>query len=151
MNQRKRVGRPYKFTPEEFKQAWDEYFGWCDNNPWIKHDVIRSGEKAGRPLQIQAQRPYTEVGFCSFHGLGEKYLTELGHTLEGKEDEESKELSNILSRAKAKCYAQKLEGAMVGVFNANIIARHLKLSDRVENAVMVEQPLFSDDADEGDD
>jgi len=41
-------------------------------------------------------------------------------------------------------YTQKFEGASVGVFNANIIARDLGLKDSTETNLKVEQPLFAD-------
>lgn len=126
----KRVGRPYKFTPAQFEKAWKDYFDHCDNNPWYKNEAIKSGEFAGQLVKIPTARPYSEIGFCAFHDLGEKYLCQLSETLEGKESKEEKELSYILTRARAKCYNQKFEGASVGAFNANIIARVLGLSDK---------------------
>lgn len=145
MKMEKKRGRPYKFTPEQFEEAWKNYFAYCDDNPWFKNEVIKGGPIAGTIVKVPTQRPYTEIGFCVHNNLGEKYLIELGHTLEDKEDEESIKLSNILTRMKAKCKAQKFEGAVVGVFNANIIARDLGLTDKSETNVIQEQPLFGDD------
>lgn len=127
------MAAPYKFTPEEFEKAWEDYFNYCDENPWYKNEAIKSGDFAGQLVKIPTSRPYTEVGFCAFHNLGLKYLYQLEKTLEkdNKTEDEIK-LSNILTRAKAKCYAQKFEGAAVGVFNANIIARDLGLADKKE-------------------
>lgn len=124
------AGRPFKFTPEEFQAAWDEYFQWCDDNPWIKNEAVKSGDSVGMIIQVPTARPYSEIGFCAYHGLGEKYITELDHTLEGRSSDTEKELSNILTRARAKCRAQKFEGATVGAFNANIIARDLGMVDK---------------------
>lgn len=126
----RKPGRPYKYTPKEFDLAWQQYFQWCDENPWYKNEAIKSGENAGQIIAVPTARPYSEVGFCAFHNLGEKYITELSHTLEGKKDPISKELSNILTQARAKCRAQKFEGAAVGAFNANIIARDLGMVDK---------------------
>ena len=126
------MGRPYKFTPEEFEQAWEDYFSFCDNNPWYKNEAIKSGPNAGEIIAIPVSRPYTEAGFCAFHGLGHKYLPQLEQTLSSKENptEEEKALSNVLTRARARCYAQKFEGAAVGAFNPVIIARDLGLRDK---------------------
>lgn len=128
-----KVGRPYKFTPEQFEIAWQQYFQWVDDNPWMRSEAVKSGDAVGMIIKVPIGRPYTEIGFCVFHDLGEKYLTELGKTLEGKESKEEIELSNILTRARAKCYSQKFEGATVGVFNANIIARELGLMEKSEH------------------
>lgn len=129
---KKKRGAPFKYTPEEFELAWQQYFEWSDSNPWYKNEAVKSGDRAGQIIAVPTVRPYTELGFCVFHDLGEKYLTELGHTLQGREDKKCKELSNILARARAKCYNQKFEGAAVGAFNANIIARVLGLTDKQE-------------------
>jgi hypothetical protein len=45
-------------------------------------------------------------------------------------------------------FAQKFEGAAVGAFNSNIIARDLGLIDRTELKVTEEQPLFGDGEDD---
>lgn len=120
------MGRPYKFTPEEFESAWEEYFQWCDENPWYKTEQ----SKAGGLIKIPIPRPYSEIGFCAYHGLGEHYINQLGKRLEDAETNEEKDLSYILTRARAKCRAQKFEGATVGAFNANIIARDLGMVDK---------------------
>lgn len=127
------MARPYKFTPEQFDLAWQQYFQWCDDNPWYKNEAIKSGDLAGTIVSVPTARPYSEIGFCSFHGLGERYLYELGETLKDKTDKVSGQLSTILTQAKAKCRAQKFEGAAVGAFNANIIARDLGMVDKKES------------------
>ncbi|WP_285011270.1 terminase small subunit [Pedobacter faecalis] len=136
MAKKKPVGRPFKFSPTEFDLAWQQYFQYVDDNPWMKNEVMKSGELAGQIIQVPTARPYSEVGFCAFHNLGEKYITELSHTLlkhvkdkESKLHDEATELSNILTQARARCRAQKFEGAAVGAFNANIIARDLGMAD----------------------
>lgn len=120
------AGRPFKFTPDEFDAAWQEYFEWCDNNPWYKCEQ----SKGGGIVNIPIPRPYTEAGFCSYHNLGVNYLSQLFDSVKDGEDDESKAFSWVLSRARAKCNAQKLEGAAVGIFNANIIARELGMVDK---------------------
>ena len=124
------AGRPFKFTSDEFEAAWEEYFRWCDDNPWMKNEAVKSGDSAGMIIQVPTARPYSEIGFCAYHGLGEHYINQLGKTLENAETEEEKQLSYILTRARAKCRAQKFEGATVGAFNANIIARDLGMVDK---------------------
>lgn len=124
------AGRPRSFTPEEFEQAWEDYFSWCDANPWKKNEMIKSGDLAGRLVEVPIPRPYSEIGFCAYHGLGEHYINQLAGSLEGRKDAKSKQYSYILTRARAKCRSQKFEGAAVGAFNANIIARDLGMVDK---------------------
>jgi hypothetical protein len=124
------AGRPFKYTPDQFDIAWQQYFQWCDDNPWYKNEAIKSGDFAGTIVKVPTARPYTEIGFCAFHNHGEHFLNQLSKYLDGKEDKSSKQLAYILTQARAKCRAQKFEGAAVGAFNANIIARDLGLVDK---------------------
>lgn len=136
MAKKKPVGAPFKFSPKEFDLAWQQYFQYCDDNPWYKQEAVKSGILAGTLVSIPTVRPYSEIGFCAFHNLGEHYVNQLNHTLnkhvkdkKSKLNEEATELSYILTQARAKCRAQKFEGACVGAFNANIIARDLGMAD----------------------
>lgn len=128
------AGRPlgtFKFTPESLELAWQQYFAWCDDNPWYKYEQ----SKAGGLVKIPVSRPYTEAGFCAFHDLGINYIKQLWEAVKDRDDEESKKYSSVITRARAKCYAQKFEGAAVGAFNGNIIARDLGLADKTESEV----------------
>lgn len=134
------AGRPFKFTPEEFQQAWEDYFKWCDANPWIKNDVIKGGEFAGQIVPIPIARPYSDWGFCAFHDLGDKYLSELAETLQKHDKDENSsnkeqalKLSHILTRARAKCKAQKFEGAVVGIFKEGIVSKDLGMVEKTHN------------------
>lgn len=126
-------GRPRSFTPETLELAWQQYFAWCDDNPWYKHEAPKGG--FGKLIKIPVSRPYTEAGFCAFHDLGINYIRQLWDSVKDKKDEESTKYSLVLTRARAKCYAQKFEGAAVGAFNANLISRDLELVDRTESDI----------------
>lgn len=130
----------FKFTPETLELAWQQYFEWCDSNPWIKYEQ----SKGGSLVKIPTSRPYTEAGFCAFHGLGINYLRDLWSAIKDRDDDESKLYSLVITRARAKCYAQKFEGAAVGAFNANIIARDLGLAEKTESEVTQEIQLKPD-------
>lgn len=149
MEEKNPVGRPFKFTHKEFDLAWQQYFQYVDDNPWIKNEAVKSGDLAGTIIKVPTARPYSEVGFCAFHNLGEKYISELADTLskhlkdkESKNLVEATELSNVLTQARARCRAQKFEGAAVGAFNANIIARDLGMVDnkKIEHEGIPEGP-----------
>lgn len=129
------AGRPKLFTPQTLELAWQQYFAWCDDNPWMRNEAIKSGENAGQLVKVPISRPYTESGFCAFHDLGINYIKQLWDAVKEGENEENIAFSSVITRARAKCYAQKFEGAAVGAFNANIIARDLGLADRTESQV----------------
>lgn len=137
------MARPRKFTPKQFQKAWEDYFKWCDDNPWVKHEAIKSGDMAGKIIKIPTARPYTEISWCAFHNLGKNYLQQLDDQLAREElTEEEQLLSVILSRVRARIWAQKFEGAAVGAFKENIIAREMGLWDRMKNDLSTgEKPL----------
>lgn len=137
------MARPFgsfKFTPESLELAWQQYFAWCDDNPWYKHEQT----KGGQLIKVPTSRPYTEEGFCAFHDLGINYIKDLWHAVRERDDDQSKIYSSVITRARAKCYAQKLEGAAVGAFNSNIVARYLGLSDKTESEVKAQVSLKPD-------
>lgn len=128
------MGAPRKFTPKQFQKAWDDYFQWSDQHPWYKNEMIKSGELAGEIVKIPTERPYSEMGFIAFCGLGENYLRQMKSSFESEDLKgDDLKLSLVLSRAIGKCRAQKFEGAAVGAFKENIIAREMGLWDRMKN------------------
>lgn len=125
-------------------EAACEYFEWCDNNPWTKKDWV--GKDADEVTR-ETQRPYTLTGLCLYLDCNSAYFRTFKHQLpEGEED-----FNTIITRIEEVIYTNKYEGAAVGAFNANIIARDLGLVDKKEQNIITEQPLFPDvSADHGD-
>lgn len=120
--ERSKHGRSKAFaTPEILWEVACEYFAWCEKNP------IKDPRSFG---QRKIQRPFTLVGFCRFAGVNSVYLQQLEDQLKGKEDEQSKEFSNIIILIKETCFQQKFENAVIGVYKENIIARDLGLTDK---------------------
>lgn len=105
-----------------------EYFQWCDDNPWIKNEAIKSGDFAGQIVKVPTSRPYTITALCLYLGVNTKYFSDFKKSL--KEDDQ--DFSEVVTRIEETIYSQKFEGAAVGAFNANIIARDLGLSDKKE-------------------
>jgi len=120
---RTKDGRDKIYTPDEILQKAHEFFQWCDENPWIKKDFVRGGESAGSIVNLPTARPYTLSGLCVFAGISMKTFQRY---------EKDKDFSPIITHIKEICYTQKFEGAAVGAFNANIIARDLGLTDKSE-------------------
>lgn len=113
-------------TADELWNAAVEYFKYCDENPWIKYEAIKTGEMAGELIPIPVSRPYTIHGLCVFLGVNTAYFRQFKSALKENETD----FSTILSRIEETIYNQKFEGASVGLFNANIIARDLGLMDK---------------------
>lgn len=120
--QRSKHGRDKIFaSPELLWEAACEYFEWCQENP------IKDPRSFG---QRNIQRPFTLIGMCRFLGVNSVYFQQLEDQFKGKEDEQSKEFSNIIILIKETCYQQKFDNAVIGVYKENIIARDLGLTDK---------------------
>ncbi|MDM1294325.1 DNA packaging protein [Sphingobacterium sp. N143] len=112
-------------------EAATEYFEWCDKNPWLKSEAIKSGDMAGTVMQVPTARPYTLQGLCLFLDCNAAYFRQFKQSL----PENEKDFSTVITRIEEVIYNQKFEGATVGAFNANIIARDLGLTDKQEHEV----------------
>jgi hypothetical protein len=137
--QRSRHGREKLFvTPKLLLQAAEEYFAWCDNNPWMKIEqlkrpfekIVKGKKTLITTAELPTQRPYTLSGFGLFCYASEKYLQEFERSLNSKSDPASQDFLAVITCIRETISTQQLEGATVGAFNANIIARKLGLTDK---------------------
>jgi hypothetical protein len=140
---RSKHGRDRLFeTAEMLWEAACEYFNWCDAHPWFKVEQLKKPYldkgKDGAPdkwitvTKVPTARPYTMQGLCLYLDCNLVYFNQFEKSLEKKEDELSKDFSKIVSRIRETIYMQKFEGAAVGAFNSNLIARELGLTDKTE-------------------
>jgi hypothetical protein len=114
------AGRPRSYMPDTLWQVAQDYFEWCEENPWNKMEAIKGGDNAGMLIAVPTSRPFTLSGLCVFAGIAVNTFDVYSNTQEYKE---------VTTRIREICYTQKFEGAAVGAFNANIIARDLGLKD----------------------
>lgn len=120
---RSKHGRDKLFaTPELLWEAACEYFEWCDNNPWA---VIKNKTKGKikEKEETPTQRPYSLSGLMSYLNVSESFWKEFKKA-------NHEDFLPITTRIEQIIETQQLEGAMVGAFNANIVARKLGLSDK---------------------
>ena len=120
-------------TPEQLWQAAVEYFEFTDSRKWTKKDWVG---KDAKEVSRESETPYTIAGFCVFVDCSRQWWNE------GKKVA-TPEFLEVYGRIEAIMYTQKFEGAAVGAFNVNIIARDLGLKENIETTV-IEQPLFPD-------
>jgi|ERR1041385_4294650 hypothetical protein len=121
-------GRDYLFaTPELLELEISAYFNWVDGHPWYKVEAVKSGDLAGSLIKVPYARPYTLSGLCIYLNASENYWKEFR-----KRDGLSDDFMAIISRTEEIIRTQKFEGAAVGAFNANIMARDLGLVDKTE-------------------
>lgn len=127
--QRSSHGREMLFaSPSLLWEAACEYFQFCDDNPWIKTDY--KGSEIVQ-VEIPTARPYSLSGLCIFLDCSTSYF----RTFKSIADEEKKDFLTVIEKIEEVIKTQQFEGATVGAFNANIIARTLGLTDnsKVEN------------------
>ena len=122
------MGKPkYIETPEKLLEHFMNYVKWAKDNPRKKEDYV--GKDAIRVYR-ELERPLTWVGF-------ECWLFDNGIIAELKDYEQNKDErytnhAPIISRIKQAIETDQFEGATVGQYNHNIIARKLGLIEKSE-------------------
>jgi len=136
---RNKHGRDFKYTPKDWETESIKYFEYMADKVWNKKEAIKSGELAGTLIDIPTQTPMSIESFCLFmdidRGTWDNYESNEGNY---------KDFFNITTRVRAVIESNQFEGATVGAYNPNIIARKLGLVDRQEQTLIQEQPLFPD-------
>lgn len=135
---RSKNGRDKLFeSPDLLWQAATEYFQWVDNHPWQKVEQLKrpvavkkkSGDEELHSLaHIPTQRPYTLSGLCIYLNASESYWREFR-----KNKNLSDDFLSVINTIEEIIATQQFEGATVGAFNSNIIARKLGLTEKVES------------------
>lgn len=123
---RNKHGNNHSYTPDGL---WDEaisYFEYMKDSVWNRKESIKSGDLAGTTMDIPNSKPMSISSFCLFADICEdtfnNYLKK-----EGYED-----FFGVTKVIKTNIETQQFEGATIGAFNANIIARKLGLSEQTD-------------------
>ncbi len=139
---RSKHGRDKLFeTPELLLKSAEEYFEWCDNNPWTTVKET-TGDKYSSTEVKPTQRPYSLGGWRHYIGASDSWLREFKKHC-------SKDFLRVIEEVENYIATQQWEGATVGAFNANIIARTLGLIDRSDLTTKdkeINQPLTAEEA-----
>lgn len=123
---RNKHGRDFSYTPELFWEEAVKYFIWISDRVWNKKEAIKSGELAGELVSIPTSTPMSITSFCLFADIDENTFQRY-ESYEGYED-----FWAITKRIKGIIESQQFEGATVGAYNPNIIARKLGLADKTD-------------------
>ena len=122
---RSKHGRDKLFsTPEDLLQSATDYFQWCDENPWNSIKQTKSDKYNSTEIK-PTQRPYSRAGWYHYIGCSKNWLSEFKKNCSSDFLEVIEQIENYIDN-------QQWEGATVGAFNANIIARTLGLKDRTD-------------------
>lgn len=128
---RSKHGRDKLFaTPELLWEEACNYFEWCDKTPIKTDEVVKSGILAGTLIKVPKKRPYTIQGLCIYLDANTEFFNQFRKEMRERTDKEAKDFSCIINKIDEIIYQQKFEGAVVGLFNSNIIARDLGLRDK---------------------
>lgn len=127
-------GRPLKYKPRELLDKFEDYVQWLRDNPVEVESTFsgmrgREKETADKSTTVRKQkmyRPATIAGFLVHIGATDAWWTNLDKGKNGKE------FLRVKSYIKEYCENNQKEGAIIGIFNANIISRLLGLADKTE-------------------
>lgn len=124
------IKKKYIETPEKLWELFEAYVEYKRDNPMHRVEYVG---KEGRQVKTPLEVPITFDGF-------ECYLMDQGIicNLSGYESNKNGEYDSylpILSRIKKNCFIHNYEGAAVGLFNANLIARKLGIKDNQDNTI----------------
>jgi len=123
-------------TPEQFYELFEEFKTWLFANPIMKSEF---SAKLGEIVEIPLQRPLTWNRFdvwCYEKGIIQD-LEDYRTNTDGRYNE----FKGVIKKINKEMTSNKFEGATVGIFNANIIARDLGLIDKQD----VEQRTTNND------
>lgn len=138
---RSKHGRDKLFaTPDLLWDAACEYFEWCDSHPW----VVTKNKSRGRVKEKEespTQCPYSITGLMGHLDVSKSFWIEFKKAA-------NEDFLWVITRIENIIETQQLEGAIVGVFNSNIVARINGLVDKKENTVKgsVFTPMTIDEA-----
>lgn len=129
-------GRPPKYTPQDIAEQFEAYVKDCEENPITVETIYRKQvnenlnekRREGQKREQKFARPLT-VGDFVVRWLG------MSMTWWQNFDQRKTHRDHFVGVKKSieqYCYDVKFNGAAVGLYNANIIARDLGLKDKVE-------------------
>ncbi|MDA8692492.1 DNA-packaging protein [Saprospiraceae bacterium] len=129
---RKKHGKPKNIkSPSILWDLFCDYAARCDEHP-LNITELKTTPKGKETKTTMKPIPYTWDGF-------EDYLFESGvindlGDYEANTDNRYADYATIIKAIKRTIRKQKFEGAAAGIFNSNIIARDLGLSDKKEHS-----------------
>lgn len=132
------MARPmnYKDDVEELWNDFVEYANHTKSNPRVKIEYVgRNGDKVETPLEV----PLTNEGFENF--VHDKRGFSI-HDYLYSSDERYNRFSTVRSRVKKAIRQDQIEGGMVGQYNASITQRLNGLTEKTQQSVSIEQPIF---------
>lgn len=116
-------------TPEKLMELFQSYRDWCKANPRYEN---MPDYKNASSFKVERERPLTWDGFENW--LRENDVIAKLDNYKANVDEAYTEYRDIIRDIDRIIWADKFEGATVGIYNHNIIARDLGLADKKEHS-----------------
>ena len=127
-------------TPDELWAAACDYFDYIQKNPIIKKEFIKTGPFAGTEVPVEVPRPFNWSGLNTFMTING--ITTSLYRYRYNDGDAYNDYQPVIKLIDDIMFNQKFEGAVVGIFKENIIAREIGLADKNNVTVTQDQPLF---------
>jgi len=117
------------------REEASKYFDWCDRHPWIRAELVKyKGDYSEADLPLG--RPYTMDGLTVYLGVSGGYFRAAKSNIidkreRGRGTAEDEDVLDAVQWIEGVVRAQQVEGAAVGVFNTNLVARINGIADNV--------------------
>ena len=122
---RNKHGRDFEYTPESLLEEAIEYFNYMLGRVWNKKESIKSGDLAGSLIDVPTSTPFSSESFCLFADISMDTFRNYKSNVDPY-----KGFFDVATWAQTVIDSNQLEGATVGAYNPNIIARKLGLVDK---------------------
>jgi hypothetical protein len=126
-------------TPEKMWEYFETYKKWVKENPIKVQDYV--GKDAEMVYRTK-ERPLTIDGFeCWCYD--NEIISDLSQYFANTEQRYT-DYQTICSRIRKAVRTDQIEGGMAGIYNPSITQRLNNLTEKTENTIITEQPLFPD-------
>lgn len=133
---RSKHGRDRIFTePNIMLEACYDYFRYQSEKMHNKKEAVKGGEFTGQIIDVPTITPFSFRLMCSYLHVHSLYFNEFEKALKPNESEIDKDFSNVITHVREIIEEQQFEGAAVGAFSTNLIARRLGMADKVNSEV----------------
>ena len=121
-------GKFKKYTPQDWGLKLKEYFDYMSEKYWIKSEAIKSGDLAGTCMQVETKLPLSRKSLAVFAEISEDTLRNYASNKEGYYD-----YFDLTTQALNIIDSNQIDGALIGAYNTNLVARLQGIKEQTEN------------------
>jgi hypothetical protein len=116
-------GKRFFDSPGNLWRAACSYFEWCDDNPYPRSELIKTGQKSGDIVDVPFCRPYSYFGLCVYLGCSLNSFETARRLAKKKRNRQLLEVFDAINNV---IYANLFEGVAVGAFKANFMLKSME-------------------------